>query len=251
MTGRSRARPGGDPGPDGTAPGGDRGFELEPHSERRQRQLVEVAAHIIETEGPDAVRMPRVGELAGCTRTLVYRYFPRREDLLAAVLSRFYERLNAVRSAAEHARGVAALAKSDPEDAWRTSRSVLEASWDVVEELGMGGLVLARSEFSRSEHLKRYAPGQVEETERRWFRPLRAAGLSDVACAVALEAATSVTYSLVSQHRAGAISRDEAVRLGFQALHGLIRGLRERGGPRRGGAGDPRPRDLRADRAGR
>jgi AcrR family transcriptional regulator len=39
---------------------------------------VRAAAFVIETEGLDAMRMPRVAEVA-CARSLVYRYFPRRE----------------------------------------------------------------------------------------------------------------------------------------------------------------------------
>ena len=214
--------------PDAVAPaaGGDRVFDLEPHSERRRRQLLTVTAHIIETEGPDAVRMPRVAELAGCTRTLVYRYFPQREDLLAGVVSRFYERLNALTSAEEHARGIAGLAEVDPEVARRTSRGILAAAWDVVEEQGMGGLILARSEFPGSRQPTQQASEHATQTELRWFRPLRAAGLSDAACAVALECAISITYSLMTRFRAGAIRRDEALELGFRGLHSLVLGLR-------------------------
>ena len=69
------------------------GLALEPHGDRRRRQLVRVAAHIIEDEGVDSLRMPRVAEIAGCARSLVYRYFPRREDLFFAVISEWYERL--------------------------------------------------------------------------------------------------------------------------------------------------------------
>ena len=200
-------------------------FGLERHGERRRRQLVEVAAHLIETEGPDAVRMARVAELAGCTRPLVYRYFPQREDLLAAVVSQFYEHLNALMSVEEHAQGLVALTDPDPDAAWAGARRLMEGAWDVTEQLGMGGLVLARSEIARSLAQRERADAESSETERRWFRPLRACGLSDVGCALALDCATSVTYSLMTQHRAGAITREEGVRLGFVSLRSLIRGL--------------------------
>ena len=64
-----------------------RRFPLESAAESRRRQLLAVAAHIVETEGYEALRMPRVAELAGCARALVYRYFPRRQDFLIALLS--------------------------------------------------------------------------------------------------------------------------------------------------------------------
>ncbi len=57
---------------------------LEPHGARRREQLVRAAAFVIETEGIDAMQMPRVAEVAHCARSLVDRYFPRREDLYAS-----------------------------------------------------------------------------------------------------------------------------------------------------------------------
>lgn len=206
-------------------------FELEPHSERRRRQLLAVTAHILETEGPEAVRMPRVAELAGCTRTLVYRYFPQREDLLYGVLARFYEQLNARTSAQEHARGIASLAEADPERARRGSRSVLEANWDAVQEVGLGGLILARSETLGGAQLARHFPEYLKETERRWMRPLRESGLSEAACRVALDCAISITYTLFQQHRDGVLGREEALELGFRALRSLVMGLRGGGPP--------------------
>ncbi|MEZ4217700.1 MAG: TetR/AcrR family transcriptional regulator [Myxococcota bacterium] len=200
-------------------------FDLEPHGERRRRQLISVAAHLIETEGPDAVRMARVAELAGCTRPLVYRYFPQREDLLVAVVTHFYERLNASMTGDDHARGVAALADPDTDVAWAGARRVFEALWDVVTDVGMGGLVLSRSELVRTHVFVDRSATLSAEIDHRWFEPLRALGLGDVAIELALECATSTTYVLVLQHRAGALSRDEAVRLGFAALHALVAGL--------------------------
>jgi len=204
----------------------ERVFELVPHSERRRRQLLEVAGHIIETEGPDAVRMPRVAELAGCTRTLVYRYFPQREELLAAVSAHYYERLNAIQSAQEHASGIAGLCEPNPDEAWRAARGILESAWEVVEEIGMAGVILARSEFPRSLRSTRHGSEHARELELRWFLPLRAGGLSSVACVVALDCAISITYTLMNQYRAGEIQREHAIRMGFDVLHALVQRLR-------------------------
>ena len=66
---------------------------LEPHGERRRQQLVRIASLVIETEGVDAMRMPRVAQVAGCARSLIYHYFPKREDLFVSVIENFYERL--------------------------------------------------------------------------------------------------------------------------------------------------------------
>lgn len=69
---------------------------LESQAERRRAQLIRIAAALIETEGIDAVTMASVAELAGCTRTQVHRYFAKREDLLAAVVHDFNDRLRAI-----------------------------------------------------------------------------------------------------------------------------------------------------------
>ena len=54
----------------------------------RRRQLVRVASRLIEEGGVESLTLPGTSERAGCARTLVYRYFASREDLLMAVLER-------------------------------------------------------------------------------------------------------------------------------------------------------------------
>jgi AcrR family transcriptional regulator len=207
----------------------DRVFELEPHSERRRRQLLEVVSHIIETEGPDAVRMPRVAELAGCTRTLVYRYFEEREDLLRGVRARFYEQLGLSTTREEHARALRALADPDPARARERSRALFEATWDVLQELGIAGLVLTRAERLSAEELASQFPDFAEETEQRWMQPLRAVGLSAAAAQAALDCAASLTYRTFVEFRAGRLSRDAALELGFRGLRALVLALRDAG----------------------
>jgi len=64
-------------------------------AERRRRQFVEIAARLIAQEGISAVGPARVASEAGCTRPLVYRYFPSVDDLLAAVADEFSDRVAA------------------------------------------------------------------------------------------------------------------------------------------------------------
>src|SRR4029453_5265946 len=62
---------------------------LASQGERRRAHLLAVAAHLIVVHGVDAVTHAAVADVAGCARTLVYRYFPSREDLLYAILTEF------------------------------------------------------------------------------------------------------------------------------------------------------------------
>ena len=67
----------------------------------RRGQLTDIASHLIESEGIDAVKHSRIARLGGCTRSLVDHYFPRRSDIFAAINARFYEPLDALIPVAE------------------------------------------------------------------------------------------------------------------------------------------------------
>ena len=62
----------------------------------RREQLVDIASRLIEVEGIDAVKHTRIAKLAGCTRSLVYHYFPKRSDIFAGINARFYQKLDAI-----------------------------------------------------------------------------------------------------------------------------------------------------------
>ncbi len=192
---------------------------LEPHGARRREQLVRAAAFVIETEGIDAMRMPRVAEVAHCARSLVYRYFPRREDLFVAVILEFYDKLEARVAPELQAAGMRTL-----DDAAR-ARPLLEAIWDVVAEIGAAGLVLYASPRLGIELNERL--GEVSaRVERAWIAPLREAGLGEVEASLAIRSAVALLTELLDRHRKGEISRDRALALGHRALAALVVGLR-------------------------
>jgi AcrR family transcriptional regulator len=200
-------------------------FPLESHAERRRGQLTRIAAHVIETEGVDALRMPRVAELAGCARSLVYRYFPRREDLFAAVISEFYERLEERLDPAKQRDGMRALADGG------AARPLLESIWDVVAEIGAGGLILYASPRVGVELGEALAEA-ASRFDAFWVAPLQQAGLTEVEASLVVRSALALQTELLERHRRGEVSRDQAIDLGQRALSGLLAGLREGGGKR-------------------
>ena len=83
-------------------------------AERRRKQLIAVVAHLVVTRGVAEVSHASVAKVAGCARSLVYRYFPRQEDLLYSLLSGFSENLGARMTLAEESAGVLGLAAVRP-----------------------------------------------------------------------------------------------------------------------------------------
>ena len=195
---------------------------LEPQGERRRSQLTRAAAHVIETEGIDALRMPRVAEVAGCARSLVYRYFPRREDLLVAVISEFQAQLETRLDPVAQSAGMRAL--GDPD----TARPLLEAIWDTVSELGAGGLILYASPRLGRELNDRVAE-VTARLETRWVAPLRDAGLSAIEASLVVKSAAAMQTELLERSRRQEITREEAIDLGQRALAGLVEAFRTKG----------------------
>lgn len=192
---------------------------LEPQGERRRRQLVAIAARVIEQEGVDAVRIPHVAELAGVGRTALYRYFPRREDLLAAVANEFDERLRARVGTGEFSEGLLALRDVRGDEMPPSTARVFEAIWDVIEECGPAGLILRAHVVAHDDHGR--DPEVVDRFREHWI----AIGLPDLEATLIGDAANALLTRLYASVRRGEIGRDAAIRLGYRAVVALIRGL--------------------------
>jgi AcrR family transcriptional regulator len=192
---------------------------LEPQGERRRRQLVEIASRVIEQEGADAVRIPRVAELAGVGRTAIYRYFPRREDLLEAVSEEFDARLRKRITAEQFAEALLAL-RNATDGAMPASTALLfEAIWDVLDECGPAGLILGGQLSSRSR--EEGEPELVGRFRAQWV----ALGLPDLEAMLVSDLANTILTRTYFSARRGEISRQDAIGLGYRALLHLFRGL--------------------------
>jgi AcrR family transcriptional regulator len=201
---------------------------LEPHGERRRRQLVRAAAHIVELEGLDALRMPRVAELAGCTRTLVYRYFPSTDDLLIAVASEYYaaleERLD--REAQRRTATGRRDSKRRDEDAFETSLKMLDVVFDVVTELGLAGLML-RGSPHLSDGMRTYLAQRSERFSAYWVGPIKRSGLSPLHASLVTEAGIALLVDLVRRWQRDEITREAAMTLSRTCFTALLRALQE------------------------
>jgi AcrR family transcriptional regulator len=139
-------------------------------SSDRRRQLVRIASELLAAQGVDRVRIPLVSETAGVTRAVVYRFFPSRQALLAAVLEDFLADLEA----RFEAHG----------DLLRTTRvldttvhSFVEAACDSIDAMGPGGWYLLGTRGPDPE-----ISDLAEEHRRRLYGPwlARVANVVDV-----------------------------------------------------------------------
>ena len=113
---------------------------FETQGERRRRQLVRAAAMLIESEGLDNLRMGDVAKVAGCSRQVAHNYFPQRDDLLRAVVIDFYGVLE--RKLGEFAEVATDGSGSGPAELEVWAQRVADAAWNLIEEEGLGGLML-------------------------------------------------------------------------------------------------------------
>jgi len=190
----------------------------------RRRQLVTIARDLLEREGIGAVTLPRVTELAGCTRTLAYRYFASRDELFAAIVQDYFERLDAALPEAEQRTAIAAFVQSCLGDQPDDARALLALLWDAQMAVGFGGAVLRATPIV-SPRLRVLIEDLRARYEGRFTDPLRDAGLSPDAARIAVDAMIASFVGLALRARAGEIERDEAIAIHTRATVGLIRGL--------------------------
>jgi AcrR family transcriptional regulator len=190
----------------------------------RRRQLVEVASRLIEEGGVESLTLPGTSERAGCARTLVYRYFASREDLLMAVLESYFERLDGWLSEPEQRRAVARLVEaSDPLDPG-SIRSLVALCWDALAAAGLGGAILRATPLLTPRLLALVGESR-RRLERRFTDPLLAAGLSTLEAETAVDVMIAGFVRLALRAREGEISRDAGIDLHARACAGLIAGL--------------------------
>jgi AcrR family transcriptional regulator len=192
----------------------------------RRRQLVRIASDLIEEGGVDAVTLPRVTERAGCARTLVYRYFASREELLVAVLRDYFERLDARLPEAEQRAAVAALVSSPAGVDHGAVRELVALFWDVQVAAGLGGAIL-RTTPRLNPQIEALVDESRRTYERRVTDPLRDAGLGEAEARVAIDSMIASFVGLALRWRAGEIDRGSAIDVHARATVGLVRGLLE------------------------
>jgi AcrR family transcriptional regulator len=200
--------------------------QLEPQGVRRRAQLIAVAAHIIAAEGLRACDHARVAALAGTTRGLVYKYFPKREDLLFAVIVAAHESMDRQVDPEIVSRGISGLATGTGDVASASTKAWLDhyvARPD--RDLSMAAITLARGLMADNLLLGEHAGAFAEYHEQRWVEPLRKAGLGDVESRAAVACLIALIEHLHLQGLAGEISREDSRRLFLKTATAIVQSL--------------------------
>src|SRR5215510_7891684 len=71
------------------------------HGSERQRQIVEIALDLVAARGADSVSIQAIADELGVTQPAVFRHFPNKEAIWAAVMDWLAENLRNIHSAAE------------------------------------------------------------------------------------------------------------------------------------------------------
>jgi AcrR family transcriptional regulator len=199
---------------------------FESQGERRRAQLLAVTAHLVVTEGVDAVTHAAVAEVAGCARTLAYRYFPTREDLLFAIPLE-YATAHARRVSDEDAAaGVLALSRARRGQIPAAALHLSERMWNLDEwtpralELRMAMLVILGDRDLAAALTRQGTHPHLVETQLE--EPLRTLGFGPREIAVVHDTILAGYYHVTAAALAGEITREDAVKFSYRVNRAAV-----------------------------
>ena len=187
-------------------------------AERRRKQLIAVVAHLVVTRGVAEVSHASVAKVAGCARSLVYRYFPRQEDLLYSLLSSFSDDLSRRMTLAEETAGVLGLAAVRPDSIPLPTQQLFDRLWQPEDwerpqlEFRLACVILMRDSSLRSV-LGAHDPELQASVARHLENPLRSLGLRPIEIAIFIDSMLSVLDQVIRAAWAGEIVHEEAAQL--------------------------------------
>ena len=188
----------------------------------RRDQLTAIASRLIEEEGIDAVKHTRIAKLAGCTRSLVYHYFPKRSDIFAAINARFYEALDALIPVADQQQALL----ENVDGAKENSLLLFSVLFDLLENGHWGSLIL-RTTPELSSDFASYVDSIHDEFEMRWIRVIAERfNMSDVDGELFFQHSMNLTRTIFLFYRKGLLGRDEAVQKIDETLNQLLNPFR-------------------------
>ncbi|MGE4652091.1 MAG: TetR/AcrR family transcriptional regulator [Myxococcota bacterium] len=168
----------------------------------RRKQILAVAARLLDEQGVDGLRIPDVAEAAGVTRPVIYRHFPNRQAILMDLLEEMGSAL------AERLEGLAA---SGLEDLEKLMPDLFEGLCDEIEARGAGVWKLLNSAGPDPE-VEAVAQRVRERLVAPWYARVASVTRTSGEEAVAV---TSIIYAvvppLITLWHSGTLSRAEAV----------------------------------------
>jgi AcrR family transcriptional regulator len=201
---------------------------FESQGTRRRAQITVIVTRLIVTQGIRAVHHAAVAEQAGLGRTAVYRYFPGRDDLLAAVATK-YATLHAQRiTEDEVAAGLLALRHGRPTRMPAATRVLLERLWDARDwtperlELRLAAVILMQDRELMARLQSAYPKLATKQFKER-DEPLGQLGLDPLEARIVTDEFMVAHYHATAAALAGVIDRAEAIRLTYRANLAAVR----------------------------
>jgi AcrR family transcriptional regulator len=167
-----------------------------------------------------------VAKVAGCARSLVYRYFPRTEDLLYALLSTFAEMLDQRMTFDEETAGVIAMKDARGGRIPPATRVLFEKLWTVEDwqpaelEFRLACVILMRDSSLRTV-LGSHDSDLQRSVEARLGAPLGGLGLDEIETGIVIDSMLSVMHHVTRAAREGMLTREEALDL-FVSVNGRV-----------------------------
>jgi len=193
----------------------------ETQGERRRAQLVTITSELVIANGAEAVTHSAIAERAGIHRTAVYKYFPTRDDLLAAIPAAYLD-LHAQRITTDDAvAGILGLAQATPRRMPAATRLLLEKLWDpqdwTPEHLR---LRLATVIINRDPELLIRLHAARPELAERWAgelaAPLTQLGLDAVQARTVSDVILTAQYHATAAALNGTFTREQSMDLTYK-----------------------------------
>lgn len=107
-------------------------------ADQRRGQLIDIAAKLINEGGIDAAPYAKIAKIAGCTRSLVYHYFPKIQDLHVAIADSFTAKFSDLITVTEQKQAVFDSYQGPNEH----TTALFSAVFDLFEANGIAPLIL-------------------------------------------------------------------------------------------------------------
>jgi AcrR family transcriptional regulator len=200
---------------------------FETQGERRRAQIVAITAKLVIAGGPEAVSHSAVAERAGLVRTAVYRYFPTRDELLAAVLTELSRVHSSRISAHDAAIGFRELARGSRKRIPPATRMLLEKLWDPEDwseqslEVRLAAVILQR-DTELLTRLQATHPQLAAQQAIELTQPLGELNLEPIEIRIVIDTILTVLYHASVAALAGTIDRERAMLLTYRTIHAAV-----------------------------
>lgn len=206
-------------------------FQLESQGTRRRAQLIRAAAHVIATEGLKACDHARVSELTGTTRSLVYKYFPKREDMLFGVTQAAEEWRNQHADPKIVERGIMGLVEGIDKGGYSANSTKWVNHYVEHPDIASGGrdfsiaaITIARAVLVE-DILGKHTEAFKHRIESIWLEPFRRSGLGDIEAQAATACMLALIHHMQLRGLAGEIDPQQSRDLFLKMAHGIVRSL--------------------------